>query len=204
MKIKSLRFVIGAARPGQFPDLNWSEVAIAGRSNVGKSSLINMLFSQRSFVRVSSTPGRTRQINFFAVNESFHLVDLPGYGFAKAPKALRRSWQHLMATYLERRPQLTAAVLLLDVRRLPSEEDFAVLELFRERQTPVMLALTKADKLPLQRRGKQVSSVAGQLGLTPGDVHVTSATKGWGRDALWKAIECFLTPIETTTVDEGD
>ncbi len=192
MIIRKLDFVISAASEKQFPDIDMPEVAFAGRSNVGKSSLMNMLLARRNFVKVSSTPGRTQQINFFNINDAFHLVDLPGYGFAKAPKAVRNNWQDLMRAYVRHRPQLTAAVLILDVRRTPGEEDFTVLDLFRQAEIPVIPVISKADKLPLQKRGKQVQSIAKRLGLFAEDCHVTSAVKTMGKERLWSSLECFL------------
>ncbi len=202
MNPSSVQFVLSAASSTQFPELDWPEVAFAGRSNVGKSSLLNMLLGRRKLVKVSNTPGRTRLINFFSVNESFHMVDLPGYGFAKAPKSVRRDWQQLMVDYLRKRDQLAAVVLLLDVRRQPNAEDMAVLDLFRQAELPTILAITKADKLPLQRRKKQVTSITKALNLAPGDVHVTSAQTRQGREELWSALECFL-DLEPIVPDDG-
>ena len=198
MKIQSLRFVISAVKPEQFPATDMPEVAFAGRSNVGKSSLINMLVGRKNLVRVSNTPGRTREINFFEVNESFHLVDLPGYGFAKVSKAMRNTWQHMISNYLETRQNLKAVVLLIDVRRTPDDEDLAVLDMFEHFGIPCILAITKADKLPLQQRKKQLFSIASRLGLQPGDCHLTSAEKAWAKEELWGAIECFITEPESS------
>lgn len=194
MKLSHVNFVKSAAKIGQCPDEDVPEVAFAGRSNVGKSSLMNMLFNRRRLVKVSSTPGRTQLLNYFSVNRSFHLVDLPGYGFAKAPKNVRENWRKLMRDYLSIRDQLAAVVLLLDIRRKPSDEDHAIIEMFRYEELPCILVVTKADKLPLQKRRKQVLSITGDLGLEPGDCIVTSTLKKWGREELWNSIECFVAP----------
>ncbi len=195
MLIKDVSFVKGATTEKQFPQDMLPEVAFGGRSNVGKSSLINMLLGRRNLVRVSSTPGRTQQINFFLINQAFHLVDLPGYGFAKAPKQVRLGWWRMIESYIMTRQQLQAVTLLFDIRRMPNQEDLEALELFREAGVPVMIALTKGDKLPLQQRNKQVTSIMKRLNLQPGDGHVTSAQKAWGKDPLWNVLECFVTPL---------
>ncbi|RJO64903.1 MAG: YihA family ribosome biogenesis GTP-binding protein [Myxococcales bacterium] len=202
-KIRDARFVLGAAHPNQFPNLDWPEAAVAGRSNVGKSSLLNMLLQRKKLVKVSRTPGRTRQINFFAVNEGFHLVDLPGYGYAKAPGSERKQWFELIRRYLSDRPQLKIIVLLLDIRREPSAEDLGALEFFRDAGVPCLVVLTKADKLALQQRRKQVSSVAKRLRLDPGDCLVASAEKGWGREEIWNSLLCFLSPESTDAAPAG-
>lgn len=205
--LRQVSFVKSAAKVDQCPSEAMPEVAFAGRSNVGKSSLMNMLLSRKNLVKVSSTPGRTQLLNFFCVNESFHLVDLPGYGFAKAPAHVRNNWQALITQYLASRQQLAAVVLLLDVRHLPSPEDYAVLELFREVEVPCLIAVTKSDKLSQQQRSNQVRQIAKALSLHPGDVIPCSANTGLGRDALWTSIRLFVdTPSfdlpETTA--EGD
>lgn len=195
MIIKSAKFVTSAAKVNQCPDIDMAEIAVAGRSNVGKSSLLNMLLKRKKLVKVSNTPGRTQLLNFFLVNEAFHLVDLPGYGFAKAPKSVRRNWQDVISEYLAIRKQLAAVVLLLDVRRMPTPDDIGVINMFREQGLPCIIAITKADKLPLQKRQKQVGAISKSLGLEPGDCIITSALKGWGFDQMWSSIECFMEPV---------
>lgn len=192
--LRQVSFVTSAAKVNQCPPEPMPEVAFAGRSNVGKSSLMNMLLARKNLVKVSSTPGRTQLLNFFRVNDAFHLVDLPGYGFAKAPAQVRRNWQALITQYLASREQLAAVVLLLDVRHLPSPEDYAVLELFREVGIPCLIAVTKADKLSQQQRGNQVRQIAKALSLHPGDVVPCSANTGLGRDPLWRSIRLFVDP----------
>lgn len=190
--LSRIRFVLSAASPEQFPDSPWPEVAFAGRSNVGKSSLINALVGQKSLARVSREPGRTRQINFFSFNDAFHFVDLPGYGFARAPIGVKRSWQHLMLSYIERRPVLSACVLLLDIRRTPTEEDLGVLDLLAQAGKPVLAVLTKADKLSAQQRQKQRQLIAEELHLFPQDLLLTSAESGSGLTELWQSLGAFV------------
>lgn len=190
--LKSVRFVLSAAAKTQFPELEWPEVAFAGRSNVGKSSLINAILGQKKVAKVSREPGRTRQINFFAINEAFHLVDLPGYGFARAPKTVLATWQSLMLGYIESRETLAACVLLMDLRRTPSEEDLAVVELLRSAGRPLLIVGTKADKLSAQQRQKQLALIARPLHLMPQDVLVTSSENGLGIETLWQSLSAFV------------
>lgn len=190
--LKNVKFVLSAAAPAQFPESAWPEVAFAGRSNVGKSSLINALLGQRKLAKVSREPGRTRQINFFAINEAFHLVDLPGYGFARAPKAVLATWQSLMLGYIERREELTACILLLDLRRTPNEEDLAVVDLLRSAGRPLLVVGTKADKLSAQQRQKQLALIARPLHLLPQDILVTSSESGLGLFELWESLSAFV------------
>src|SRR5512141_2173198 len=131
MIIRSTTFIKSAVKPDAYPDPNLPEVAFCGRSNVGKSSLINVLVNRKNLVRTSSTPGRTQLINFFDVNGTFTLVDLPGYGFAKVPLSVKKEWGPMMETYLSRRPNLRGVVLILDVRRTPGDEDLQMLSWLR-------------------------------------------------------------------------
>ena len=145
--VKELEFLGGMASAGGWrPETTLPEVAFAGRSNVGKSSLLNVLLRRKSAARVSRTPGRTREINFFRVNDAFVLVDLPGYGYARVAKERKAEWRPMIEGYLSTSPQLRGLVLLLDARRDPSDDDRAMLEFLAERETPVLVAITKMDK----------------------------------------------------------
>ena len=124
MLIKSAQFITSAVKPSQYPASTFPEVAFAGRSNVGKSSLLNVLVNRKRLVKTSKTPGRTQLINFFLVNQTLSLVDLPGYGYAKVPEAIKRSWGPMIETYLSERKALTSVVLIMDIRRLPKEHEF--------------------------------------------------------------------------------
>src|SRR5512132_614844 len=146
--IRNVEFIGGMAeRHGWRPDSQLPEVAFAGRSNVGKSSLLNSLVRRKSFARVSRTPGRTREINFFRINNGFVLVDLPGYGYARVSKEKKSEWRPMIESYLRRTTQLRGIVLLLDIRREPSEDDRAMLDFLAETEVPTLIALTKVDKL---------------------------------------------------------
>jgi GTP-binding protein len=179
-------FVVGAARPSQFPASQSAEVAFAGRSNVGKSSLLNRLVRRRALARVSKTPGRTQQINFFAVGETLMLVDLPGYGFARVPVAVQATWRRLVERYLTSRQQLRGVVVIVDVRRGVQDEDRRLLDFLRAHEVPVVLVATKIDKLGRGARTRQLALMAADQ---PGRKIVAfSALSGDGVEALWAAV----------------
>ena len=187
--IRSLEFIGGTAeRGGWRPETGLPEVAFAGRSNVGKSSLLNALVRRKSIARVSKTPGRTREINFFKVNDSFVLVDLPGYGFAKISKERRADWRPLIESYLKLTPQLKGIVLLLDIRRDPSDDDRAMLDFLSAVEIPTIVAATKADKLSRSAVETRVTSLGNQLGLSQDQLIPFSSRTGQGRDELAEAM----------------
>jgi len=187
--IRSLEFLGGtAARGGWRPETGLPEVAFAGRSNVGKSSLLNALVRRKSIARVSKTPGRTREINFFKVNDTFVLVDLPGYGFAKVSKERRADWRPLIESYLKLTPQLKGIVLLLDIRRDPSDDDRAMLDFLSEVGIPTIVAVTKADKLSRAAVDARVIALGRELGLSEEQLIPFSARTGQGRDDLARAM----------------
>jgi len=187
--IRSLEFIGGTAeRGGWRPETGLPEVAFAGRSNVGKSSLLNALVRRKSIARVSKTPGRTREINFFKVNDSFVLVDLPGYGFAKISKERRADWRPLIESYLKLTPQLKGIVLLLDIRRDPSDDDRAMLDFLSAVEIPTIVAATKADKLSRSAVETRVTSLGNQLGLSQDQLIPFSSRTGQGRDELAQAM----------------
>jgi len=146
------RFVTSAAKPSDFPPPSLPEVAVVGRSNVGKSSLINALVGQPRLARTSRTPGRTRLVNWFAIEERFHLVDLPGYGYAEVSQATRESWRPLIESYLAERKSLAGVLLLIDVRRGVQDEELDFVPWLAEREMPMVVALTKSDKLAKNKR----------------------------------------------------
>ena len=187
--IRSLEFIGGTAeRGGWRPETGLPEVAFAGRSNVGKSSLLNALVRRKSIARVSKTPGRTREINFFKVNDSFVLVDLPGYGFAKISKERRADWRPLIESYLKLTPQLKGIVLLLDIRHDPSDDDRAMLDFLSAVEIPTIVAATKADKLSRSAVETRVTSLGNQLGLSQDQLIPFSSRTGQGRDELAQAM----------------
>lgn len=186
MKVKA-RFVTSAAENRQFPPENLPEVAVVGRSNVGKSSLINALTGQSGLARTSRTPGRTRLINWFEIDGKFHLVDLPGYGYAEVSRDMRESWRPLIESYLAERKSLAGVLLLIDVRRGVQDEELDFVPWLEARETPIVVALTKADKLAKNKRMLEVGKAKKQLGLRR-DPFAVSAQTGEGIDALWRAI----------------
>ncbi len=188
--IRSLEFVGGLASV----DLDLPEIAFAGRSNVGKSSLLNKLLKRRSFVRVSKTPGRTREINFFKVNGTFLLADLPGYGYAKVSKTRSAEWGPLIESYLRSTRQLRGVVQLLDVRHDPTEDDRQMLDFLAEVSVPVMFVATKTDKLSQAAATRRVQELAIMLQVDEDHIIPFSAQTGTGRDELAEAISGLLAP----------
>jgi GTP-binding protein len=187
--IRNVEFIGGMAEThGWRPESSLPEVAFAGRSNVGKSSLLNTLVRRKSFARVSRTPGRTREINFFRINNSFLLVDLPGYGYARISKAKKAEWRPMIESYLRRTTQLRGIVLLLDIRREPSEDDRAMLDFLAELEVPTIVALTKADKLSKAGARERTDAISRSLMLEPDQVIPFSAQTSEGRVELLEAI----------------
>jgi GTP-binding protein len=193
MLIKSAEFVISAVRPQQYPAEELPEFAFAGRSNVGKSSLINTLVSRKKLVQTSSTPGKTRLINFFRVNDALMFVDLPGYGYARVSEEERRKWRPMIEKYLTGRENLKAVVLILDIRRTPNEEDALLLNWLSHREITPVLVVTKADKLSKTSQAKQLKIIAGALEVDPGELVLFSAKSRLGRDVLWRVLTGLAT-----------
>ena len=191
MKITAARFVGAAAAPGGEPPPGPPEIALAGRSNVGKSALLNQLVGRRGLARTSGIPGRTRQLNFFLVNERFLLVDLPGYGFAVGPEEERRAWGPLVETYLRERPTLRGVAIVVDVRRGIEADEKQLLAFLSRLGIPAALVATKLDKLA---RGEQLRAVArlGEAQATDVPVIGFSARSGEGRDRLWRMFGAWL------------
>mgnify|MGYP006271860527 CR=1 FL=1 len=188
MKILSADFVTSAAAPKGYPPPRLPEIAFAGRSNVGKSSLINVLVNRKRLVKTSRTPGRTQLINFFDVNDRVTFVDLPGYGYAKVPEAIRRKWGPMIETYLSGRETLRGVVLLLDIRRTPGTEEMDLLHWLDVHHLPALLVATKADKLSRSKQNRQIAAIAHTLGVSPAAIQRFSAPTRMGRDPLWERI----------------
>ena len=191
--IRNVEFIGGMAeKHGWRPESPLPEVAFAGRSNVGKSSLLNSLVRRKSFARVSRTPGRTREINFFRVNNGFVLVDLPGYGYARVSKEKKSEWRPMIESYLRRTTQLRGLVLLLDIRREPSEDDRAMLDFLAEVEVPTIVALTKIDKLSKAGAQERAAEIIRALALQADQVIPFSAHTGEGRVELLEAIASLV------------
>ena len=185
--IKTARFITSAVEPAQYPQHHAPEIAFAGRSNVGKSSLINALLGRKKLVRTSRHPGQTQTINFFMINEELCFVDLPGYGYAEAPKTVRIKWGPMVNQYLGQRKNLKGVILLLDVRRKPSAGDATLLAWLKNCSINTVIVATKADKISRNQRAsaaKQLSS-----GLTfDTNLIFFSAHTGEGREEVWRAL----------------
>jgi GTP-binding protein len=199
MIIRSAEFLKSGLKASHFPQTLLPEVAFAGRSNVGKSSLINALLGRKSLVRTSRRPGQTRLLNFFLVNGLFVLVDLPGYGFSRASKEVIRGYQEAMSDYVTMRKTLLGVILLLDIRRLPSKEDKQFLNLVRSCRLETLIVLTKSDTLGRGSWKKAWSMISHDLNLPGVDPIFFSAKNGQGRDEIWAAIEGSLKrpPLES-------
>lgn len=183
-------FVGSAASPGDFPGPDLPEVAFVGRSNVGKSSLLNRITGVKQLAFVSKTPGRTQLINFFRLGDEMMLVDLPGYGFAKAPRSVRSTWEQLITGYLFERETLCLVLLLVDIRRDPVKSDLEVRDLLAEAELPHVVVATKADKLSYSRVRQQRTKLERIYETEGGEPLITfSAVTNEGRKAIWKAIE---------------
>jgi len=192
MKILSAEFVTSAANPSQYPPEGLPEIAFAGRSNVGKSSLINVLVNRKHLVKTSSTPGRTQLVNFFDINDYFTFVDLPGYGYARVPASVKKKWGPMIETYLSGRSTLKGVVVILDIRRTPREEEHNLIAWLAHYSIARILVLTKADKLSKTKQDKQRAAVARFLALDSSELILFSAKSRKGREDVWQAIEQFL------------
>jgi GTP-binding protein len=177
------------------------EIAFAGRSNVGKSSLLNRLMRRKSFARVSNTPGRTREIHFFNVNHTFVLADLPGYGYARISKARKAEWRPLIEGYLSESAALRGVVLLLDIRRVPTDDDRVMLDFLADLGVPTILAATKVDKVRSVDVEARVEMLALEIGTAPDQIVPFSATTGRGRDELAAALMALLAQPDWRTVE---
>jgi len=192
MIIRSAKFICSAVTPGQYPPADLPEVAFAGRSNVGKSSLINKILNRKKLVRTSKTPGRTQLLNFFEINELWRFVDFPGYGYAKVPVEIKKRWRPMVESYLTSRVNLRGMVWLLDIRREVSKEDLQLWDWLQVKQVPVIIVVTKADKLSKNKRNKQAASIAKSLGRKAQELIQFSATSGEGKDEIWQALRQLL------------
>ena len=190
MNVHSAEIVISAVSPAQYPDTQLPEIALAGRSNVGKSSFINTLINRKNLARTSSKPGKTQTLNFYLIENTVHCVDVPGYGYAKVSKTEREKWGKMIETYLASREQLRAVVSLVDLRHKPSEEDIQMYQFLKYYDIPVIVVATKADKIPRGKWNKHESIVKKALDFDNNDDFIlfSSETK-MGKEEAWAAIE---------------
>src|SRR5918998_891990 len=190
MKITSAEFVKSSFSEQDWPRTKLPEVAFLGRSNVGKSSLINSLLGVKGLARTSSTPGRTQALNFFLINRRFHFVDLPGYGYARVPRAIRESWGEIVTNYLAKRESLVLLIQIVDSRHEPTTLDLQLREWLTAYAKPHLTVATKSDKLSQNVLGKNLRRAREVLGaLGSGEVVSYSAVTGHGREGVWRAIE---------------
>ena len=196
MKIISAEFIKSATEPSTYPEGIFPEIAFAGRSNVGKSSLINALTQKKNLARTSRTPGCTQLINFYTVNERLSFVDLPGYGFARVPDAVRKNWKPMIEKYLRERKNLLLLILILDIRRDPSEEELAFIQWLGLYNIPFLIVLTKIDKMSRNQMAVRRRIISEFLGLTERPVLFSARTKE-GKDAIWERIKDALDSLSS-------
>lgn len=197
MEIKQASFVTSLAKYHEEPPIQLPQLAVVGKSNVGKSSLINSLCNRRKLCKTSATPGKTRLINVFLINEEFHLVDLPGYGFAKVDKAEKKRWGDMMDTYFQESNYLMHVLHLVDIRHEPTQDDIAMNKYFRQMDIPFTVVATKADKISRAARMKHIAPICRALLVQPWEVIPYSSEDGFGRDKLLEEIEKVLYEEET-------
>ena len=193
MKITKSDIEAVAVKPSQYPPDNLKEIAFAGRSNVGKSSLLNLLTGRKKLAKVSGSPGKTRTINFYLINDAFRIVDLPGYGYAKVSKSISQEWGEMMEKYLENRQTLLKVVLLVDIRHAPSKQDVEMYDYLRYYGLDGVVVATKADKVSRNQIPKQIKMIRQTLRLEKDDIVIpVSALKRTGYEELLDVIEGLL------------
>lgn len=193
MIIKNAEFIKSAVKPSHYTDPDYPEIAFAGRSNVGKSSLINTLVNRKKLVKTSSKPGMTQLLNFFLINGDTSFVDLPGYGYAKVSRKISQTWGKMVETYLSTRENLLGLVLLIDIRRGPEKEEFELIDWLIASKINVIIVFTKADKLSKPKQQKALAPSLKKLNLERQDIILFSAKSKLGKDQLLKNIEGLIT-----------
>lgn len=193
MKVHNAEIVISAVQPEQYPKTKLPEIALAGRSNVGKSSFINTLINRKGLARTSGKPGKTQTLNFYLIEDALHFVDVPGYGYAKVSKTERAKWGTMIETYITEREQLQAVVSLVDMRHDPSVDDIQMYNFLKYYQIPVIVVATKADKIKRNQWNKHESAIKKKLNFDNEDDFIifSSETKE-GKEEAWAAIEKYL------------
>jgi GTP-binding protein len=193
MKVVSSEIVISAVKPEQYPETELPEFALAGRSNVGKSSFINKMLNRRGLARISSKPGKTQTLNFYLINEILHFVDVPGYGYAKVSKSERAAWGRMIETYFTTREQLRAAVLIVDLRHPPTTDDVMMYDFLKHYEIPCIIIATKADKIPKGKWQKHLKVTRETLELDKNDhIVVFSSETGEGKDEAWSILKKYM------------
>lgn len=193
MKVTQSDIVISAVKPEQYPATGFPEVALAGRSNVGKSSFINKMINRKNLARTSSRPGKTQTLNFYIINEIMYFVDVPGYGFAKVSKSERDAWGKMIETYITLRKTLKAVIQLIDIRHEPTKDDITMYEWLKHHEMPVIIIATKADKIPKGKWQKHEKIIKEKLNKDVNDpIVVFSSETGYGKEKAWSTIEEFL------------
>ncbi len=192
MKVTKAELFISAVKPEQYPDGNAPEIALAGRSNVGKSSFINKMLNRKNLARTSQKPGKTQTLNFYFINEQFFFVDVPGYGYAKVSKAKREAWGSMIETYFLHRQQLRGALLVLDIRHEPTNDDLLMHDWLNHYGIPKIIIATKADKISKGKREKHLKQIRKTLNAGDDVLIPFSAETGEGKDQAWKAIQDLL------------
>lgn len=187
MKITNASFIKSAVHPDQYPPAVMPEVAFAGRSNVGKSSLINALVDRRALAKTSNTPGRTQLINFFSVNDTISFVDLPGYGFARVSRSMKKQWGEMIGNYLRERQNLALVIVVLDIRRDPSDDDLSLLEWLGHHRLPYLCLLTKTDKLSNNQISTRRARIGKVLPQNTGMILFSAKTRK-GKEETWRFI----------------
>ncbi|MCU08019.1 YihA family ribosome biogenesis GTP-binding protein [Listeria monocytogenes] len=190
MDVNNVELIISAVRPEQYPETDLPEYALAGRSNVGKSSFINTMIRRKSMARISQKPGKTQTLNFYKIEEALFFVDVPGYGFAKVSKTEREKWGVMIETYITSREQLRGVIQIVDLRHKPTEDDRMMYEFLKYYDIPVIVVATKADKIPRSKWQKNAKIVRETLDFDPDDKFVlfSSETK-MGKDEAWQFIK---------------
>ncbi|KOP83630.1 ribosome biogenesis GTP-binding protein YihA/YsxC [Cytobacillus solani] len=193
MKVNSAEIVISAVKPEQYPVEALPEFALAGRSNVGKSSFINKMLNRKNLARTSSKPGKTQTLNFYLINEIMHFVDVPGYGYAKVSKKEREAWGKMIETYLKDREQLKAVVQIVDLRHPPSKDDVMMYNFLKHFEIPCIIIATKADKIPKSKWQKHLKVAKETLELDPNDhIILFSSETGQGKDQAWALLQAYM------------
>lgn len=192
MDFSRIEFLLSVHKLQQLPEAELPEIAFAGRSNVGKSSLINTLTGRKALVKVSSKPGKTQGLNYFNVDGKFYLVDLPGYGYAKVPKGMQNAWETLISSYLTRRETLRCVVVIIDIRHEPKQMDTQLLQFLRDSGVPSLPVYTKVDKVSGNQRNRNASRLDAGHGIRPADRILFSARNGQGRTEVMAALEKYF------------